>query len=151
MGRLLLVVVLAAAAAAVAVVIQRRSRPPAPTRTGWTVPDQLDRGDFVRPDAEWLVALFSSESCLSCAGTWEKVEPLESDAVAVQDVSFQAQRAIHDRYGIEAVPLVLVADVEGVVRTSFVGPPSAADLWASMAELRAPGSVPPGCDHHASA
>ena len=151
MSRVLLVIGLAAAAALVAVVIRRRSPPPAPTRTGWTVPDQLDRGDFARPDAEWLVALFSSQTCRSCAGTWEKVMALESEAVAVQEVSFQDKRDIHDRYGIDAVPLVLVADSEGVVRTSFVGPPSAADLWASLAELRAPGSVPPGCDHHASA
>ena len=150
MPRELLVVALAAVAGAVAFVIQRRSSPPAPTRTGWTVPDQLDRADFARPEAEWLVALFSSESCLACQGTWEKVELVESEAVAVQDVRFPAQRTLHDRYGIEAVPLVLVADAEGVVRSSFVGPPSAADLWASLAELRAPGSVPGGCDHHGS-
>ena len=69
MIRLLLVVSLAVVAVAVAAVIQRRSRPPAPTRTGWTAPDQLDRADFVRPDADWLVVLFSSTSCLSCNGT----------------------------------------------------------------------------------
>jgi hypothetical protein len=151
MSRLLLVLVLTAVVVAVAVVVQRRSRPAAPTRTGWTVPDQLDRRDFVRPDAPWLVALFSSDSCLACRGTWDKVVLVESDAVAVQDVGFQAERALHERYGIDAVPLVLVADADGVVRSSFVGAPSAADLWASLAELREPGSVPGGCDHHGSA
>ena len=150
MSRLLLVLVLSAAAVAVAVLVQRRSRPAAPTRTGWTVPDQLDRDDFARPDAPWLVALFSSDSCLACQGTWEKVVLVESEAVAVQDVSFQDERALHERYRIDAVPLVLVADADGVVRSSFVGPPSAADLWASLAELREPGSVPSGCDHHGS-
>lgn len=151
MPRELLALFLAAVAVAVAGVLRARSRPPAPTRTGWTVPDQLDRQDFTRPEAEWLVALFSSDTCLACQGTWEKVALLESAGVAVQDVSFQADRALHDRYGIEAVPVVVVADAEGVVRSSFVGPPSAADLWASVAELRSPGSVPPGCDHHGSA
>lgn len=150
MARLLLVVALAAVAVVVAVVVQRRSRPPAPTRTGWTVPDQLDRADFARPDAPWLVVLFSSATCASCQGTWGKVEALDSSEVAVEDVPFQAARDRHERYGIDAVPLVLVADAEGVVRTSFVGPPSAADLWASLAELRSPGSVPAGCDHHGS-
>ncbi len=32
--------------------------------------------------------------------------------------------------------MVLVADADGVVRASFVGSPSAADLWAAVAELR---------------
>lgn len=141
---------LAASAVVAAWVIRRRSRPPEPTRTGQMAPDHLDRGDFTRPDAPWLVALFSSETCLSCRGTWEKVALLESDEVAVEDIAFGAHRDRHERYGIDAVPLVLVVDADGVVRTSFVGPPSAADLWASLAELRAPGSVPPGCDHHAS-
>jgi hypothetical protein len=150
MARVLLLVVLAAVAVAVAVVVQRRSRPPAPTRTGFGVPDQLDRADFARPDADWLVVLFSSRTCDSCRGTWEKVTLLESDAVAVEDIDFQGNKARHERYRIDAVPLVLVADGEGVVRTSFVGPPSAADLWASLAELRSPGSVPAGCDHHGS-
>jgi hypothetical protein len=149
--RELLVVVLALVAVGVAAAIRARTRPPAPTRTGWAAPDQLDRQDFERPDAEWLVVLFSSDTCLACAGTWEKVELLESADVAVQDVSFQADRGLHERYAIDAVPVVVVADAEGVVRSRFVGPPSAADLWASVAELRSPGTVPPGCDHHGSA
>jgi hypothetical protein len=42
---------------------------------------------------------------------------------------------------------VVVADAAGVVRAGFVGPPTATDLWATVAELREPGAVPPGCDH----
>lgn len=151
MELLLTVVVLAVAAVGVAALVQRRGQAPAPTHTGWTVPDQLDRADFANPGAPWLVTLFSSETCLSCQGTWEKVGLLESAEVAVENVSFPADRVRHERYGIDAVPLVLVADRDGVVRASFVGPPSAADLWASLAELREPGAVPPGCDHHGSA
>jgi hypothetical protein len=30
----------------------------------------------------------------------------------------------------------VVADAEGVVRTSFTGPPSATDLWAAVATVR---------------
>jgi hypothetical protein len=137
--RLVVAVVLLAVAVAVAAVVRRRSTPQAPTRTGYTVPDQLDRADFDRPEAPWLVVEFSSSSCLSCAGTWEKVAILESAEVAVQDVSHQDRRDLHDRYEIDAVPVVLVADADGVVRTSFVGPPSAADLWAAVAGLREPG------------
>ena len=82
-------------------------------------------------------------------GRFDAVD-LESAEVAVQDLPFQDHRDIHERYAIDAVPLVLVADAAGTVRASFVGPPSAADLWASLAELREPGTVPPGCDHHGS-
>jgi hypothetical protein len=32
--------------------------------------------------------------------------------------------------------MIVVADDEGVTRGSFVGVPSAADLWAALAELR---------------
>jgi hypothetical protein len=151
MPRELLVVVLAGLAVGVSMVVRRRTKPPEPTRTGWAVPDQVDRRDFARPEAPWLVAMFSSDNCLACRGTWEKVALVESAAVAVQDVRFPGERSLHERYRIDAVPLVLVADAEGVVRSSFVGPPSAADLWASLAELREPGSVPGGCDHHGSA
>ena len=151
MPHVVVIVVLVLVAVAVAEVIRRRTAQPVPVRTGAIAPGQLERGDFARPDADWLVVLFSSETCLSCQGAWEKVELLESDAVAVERVSFQADRERHERYGVEAVPLVLVADADGVVHATFVGPPSAADLWASLAELRSPGSVPDGCDHHASA
>ena len=136
MERLAVAVALALVAVAVAAIVRRRSAPPAPTRTGHTVPDHLDRADFVRPDAPWLVVEFSSSTCLSCAGTWEKVALLESTEVAVQDVAYQQRRDLHDRYGIEAVPVVLIVDGEGVVRASFVGPPPAADLWAAAAALR---------------
>ena len=72
-------------------------------------------------------------------------------AVATTAVEAVADKALHDRYGIDAVPTLVIADHEGVVLASFVGPVTAADLWATMADLREPGSVPPGCDHGQSA
>jgi hypothetical protein len=145
--RVILTVVLVAIAVTVAVVLQRR-RADAPTQpTSWTVPAQLDRSDFDRPDAPWLVALFMSATCSTCAGVSEKVELLESDAVATQRLEATIDKPLHDRYGIDAVPTLVIADAQGVVAASFVGPVTAADLWATMADLREPGSVPPGCDH----
>jgi hypothetical protein len=134
--RLLLAVALVAVAVVVAAALRHRTAPTTPIRTGHTVPDQLDRADFDRPDAPWLVVAFSSRTCLSCADTWEKVAPLESTHVAVQDVAYQDRKDLHDRYGIEAVPVVLVADADGVVQRSFVGPPTTADLWAAVAGAR---------------
>lgn len=143
--RLLLAVVLAAAAVAVAWVIQRRQRPAAPVRTGYSVPTQVDRADFARPEVPWLVVVFTSATCDVCAGVWDKARPLESDEVAVEEVEYGTRRDLHDRYRVEAVPSVLVVDAEGVVARSFLGPVTATDLWAAVAEAREPGSTPDSC------
>jgi len=147
MERLVVVAVVAVVAVVVAVVLQRRQAP-APVRTGFNVPGQLHRADFARPEAEWLVAVFTSATCSTCAGVWDKVQVLESDAVATQEVEVGAARDLHDRYGIDGVPTTVVADRDGVVRASFLGPATATDLWAAVAELREPGSVPEGCHDH---
>ncbi len=147
---MLVVLVAVAVVAAIAAVVRRRTAPDPPTQSSWSVPAQLDRADFDRPDAPWLVAVFSSASCLSCRGTWAKAEQLASAEVAVEEVEAGARAELHQRYGIDAVPCLVVADHAGVVRASFLGEPSSADLWATVAELREPGSTPPGCDHGAA-
>lgn len=143
--QLVLVGLLGAVAVGVATVIRRRGADAPEKGAAWAVPVQLDRADFTRPEAEWLVVVFSSATCLACQGTWDKAQHLESDAVAVQEVEAIADKALHERYEVDAVPLVVVADAAGAVRRSFVGPPTATDLWAALAELREPGSVPPSC------
>lgn len=135
MERLLVAAVVVVIATVVAVVVERR-RPDPPTQAGWTVPAQLDRDDFERPSAPWLVAVFTSATCNTCAAASQKAAVLASDDVVVQEVEVTAQRELHDRYRIEAVPLILLADGDGVVRKSFAGPPSATDLWAAVAEAR---------------
>jgi hypothetical protein len=146
--RVLLVLALAAVAVAVALLIERRRRPPAPTNVRHTLPEQLDRRDFERPEAPWLVAVFTSATCHTCSGVWDKARLLASEEVAVQDVEVTASREVHRKYAIDAVPAVVVADRSGVVRAAFLGPITATDLWATVAELRAPGTLPAaGCDH----
>ncbi len=144
MERLLLLLGIAAAAGAAAALLQRQSDR-TPVRTGWTVPDQVRRSDFARPDAPWLVAVFTSSTCRTCAGVLSRARPLESSEVAVAEVEAAADREVHDRYGIDAVPLVLDVDDEGVVRHHHLGPVSSTHLWASLAEVRQPGSVPGDC------
>ena len=141
--------VLVGVAVAIAAVADRR-RDPLPTRTSYAVPQQVHRDDFARPDAPWLVLLFSSETCNSCAKARQVAEPVASSQVAVQEVDSVRDKTLHDRYGIEAVPTLLIVDADGLVLGQFLGPPTAADLWATLAELREPGSVPPGCDHGAT-
>jgi hypothetical protein len=134
-----IVIALAAFAvlAGVAWWLERRRRTDPPTQSSTALPAQLDRNDFVRPDAPWLVALFTSANCTSCAGLIDKATPLESPEVAVTELQFPAARALHDRYHIAAAPTTLVADADGVVRASIVGAFSATDLWTTVSEARA--------------
>ena len=132
----MIAVVLVALAVAVAVVLERR-RPDAPTQARWAVPSQLDRDDFTRPETPWLVAVFTSATCDSCAKVVAKAGPLESSEVAVEEVEYAVRPDLHRRYGIDAVPCIVMADADGVVRASHVGPATATDLWATLAEVRA--------------
>jgi hypothetical protein len=130
------------AALVVGAVLRRRRTVDAPTRPVFSVPAQIDRADFEAGDAPWLVAVFSSASCTTCTDVVGKARVLSCEAVAVIDVEYSASPALHRKYHIDAVPIVVVADSMGVVRASFVGPMSATDLWAAVAEARDPGSSP---------
>ena len=146
MERIVVALVLAAVAAVVAVVTDRsrRKEPPTQPRT-YAAPLQVDRSDFDRPDAEWLVLAFTSATCGTCADVVSKVVVLDGPQVAVVVVDSVEQKDLHDRYQVEAVPIVAIAGADGVVQASFIGPVSATHLWGALAELREPGSVPDGC------
>jgi hypothetical protein len=139
--RIVLAVGLIAIACAVAFVLQRR-RPAPPPRDVYPVPRQLDRSDFPRATTPWLVALFSSTACDSCEGLPAKLAVLESPDVVTCEVEYHAQPDLHRRYEIAGIPTTVVADGDGVVRAAFVGAFTATDLWAAVAEARAPGSTP---------
>jgi hypothetical protein len=68
--------------------------------------------------------------------------------VSVQELEAVDEAEIHRRYGIDAVPLVLIANSEGVVQRHFIGPVTATELWAAVAEVREPGSTPGPCENH---
>ncbi|MGA0863922.1 MAG: thioredoxin family protein [Ilumatobacteraceae bacterium] len=148
MNDLLGVVVAALAAVAVAAVVRSRRRDDAPTQGGWQAPTQLDRRDFARPDAPWIVVAFTSATCSTCADVASKAEVLASRDVAVECVDYTERPDLHSRYRIEAVPCLVIADSAGSVHASFVGPVKAQDLWAAVANCREPGSAPPGCTSH---
>jgi hypothetical protein len=145
--RYLIVAVVVAVALVVGWLAKRR-RPDAPVRTGYTVPEQLDRRDFARPDAPFLVAVFTSATCDTCRDIVGKAAVLESEMVAVHEAEYVRDRHLHERYRIDAVPTVVICDATGAVQKSFLGPTSASHLWAAVAEVREPGSAPPGCGNH---
>ena len=135
LGQLGIALAIVALAVVVAAVVRRR-RPDAPTQAARAVPTQLDRRDFTRPEAPWLVAVFTSATCQTCADVARKAAVVASDEVAVQEVEFQAERDLHRRYQVDAVPMLLIADTNGVVRHSVLGPVTATDLWAAVAAAR---------------
>lgn len=150
MERFLVALVLVGIAVSVAVVLQRR-KPAPPADSDWNIPVQLDRHDFLRPEAPWLVVVFTSSTCDACSGVWSKAVHLDAGPdgpVCVQELEAVADAELHRRYGIDAVPLVLIADAEGVVQRHFLGPVTATDLWAAVAEVRDPGSTPGPCETH---
>ncbi len=151
MIRLVLAVAIVALASIAADVVRRRRTTDAPTQPAGQIPTQLDRADFGHIDAPWLIVVFSSSGCSTCADVISKANVARSDDVAVVEVSFPAERLLHERYSIDSVPCLVVADAHGVVQASFLGPVTAADLWATVAEARAPGSIVSngGCDRHA--
>jgi hypothetical protein len=142
MERVVVAAVIILVVGIVALVARARRTADPPTQRRFHVPRQLDRGDFPRPDAPWLVAVFTSRTCDVCRAVLDKAAVLESDEVAVAHAEFGAAGDLHRRYGIEAVPTVVVCGPDGVTRAGFLGPMTATDLWAAVAEAREPGSTP---------
>jgi len=144
--RLLIAAAVVLIAVAVAEVVRRRRAVDPPTQPRRALPAQLDRADF--DGAGWLVAVFTSDTCSTCADVVSKAAVLASADVTVQTASYQARRDLHDRYAIDAVPAVVIADAAGVVHRTFVGPVTATDLWAAVADARDPGSAGERCHGH---
>jgi hypothetical protein len=144
MNRIALVAVAMGIALGLSVVLRRRKRD-APTQGGFEIPTQLNRADFSSPDTPWLVAVFTSATCSACTDVATKALVLQSGEVAVERIDYTVNKELHDRYKIEAVPMLVIADHKGVVQRGFIGPVKAQDLWAAVANCREPGSVPPGC------
>jgi hypothetical protein len=145
--QLIFVVAAMAVALSIALVLKGR-KSDAPTQAGFEIPIQIDRNDFEDPHSPWLVVVFTSATCHTCTDVVTKAEVLSSSEVAVQRIDYTVNPALHKRYRIDAVPLLVIADVDGVVQKGFIGPLKAQDLWAAMAECRDPGSTPESCQSH---
>mgnify|MGYP000912497657 CR=1 FL=1 len=106
--------------------------------TRYEPPVKIERNDFPGKNADALVVLFTSKVCNSCENVISKASVLQSGEVDVVNVEFEdAQgKKLHSKYQIEAVPTLVICDINGVVSKSFVGPVTATDLWAEVARLR---------------
>ena len=88
------------------------------------------------PFSQPLFVLFSSRTCDSCQPMAARVEALESEAVVTVEVEAFADKELHRRYRIEGVPMVVLADAEGVVRAGFVGSVDSWELEDALATAR---------------
>jgi hypothetical protein len=150
MEQVVVAVVVVAAALVVGLVLRSGRQVSVPTQPAAVVPMQLDRADFPQAITPWVVVVFSSSTCHSCADVVRKAQVLSSKEVTVVDVEFSASAVLHRKYDIQAVPIVAIADAQGVVHRGFAGPVTATDLWAAVADARDPGSSPePELGHRA--
>ena len=131
----LVAVALGAAALGVAWLINRRKPQATAIFSAHHVPDRIDRGEFIRPEAPGLIAVFTSATCVSCAAMVATARELASDAVAVDEAELGARADAHRRYEIDAVPSLVVADRDGVVRASFAGAVTANELAEALVGL----------------
>ncbi len=129
--------VIVAVTIGVAIASRRAGTDAIPTPSGFTVPGRVAREDFDHPERPWLVAVFSSETCDSCAGVVERATPLDSPEVVVAVITVQDHAATHTRYRIDGVPTTIIADADGTVVDSFLGPIQTIELWDAVAAARA--------------
>ena len=118
----ILVLLLGAFAISVAYIANNR-RTDSPSVPKSSLPIQVDRNDFEMPVMKWLLVFFSSESCSSCIQVRETLSDIPLNSIHIQEVSFPQEKNLHNRYAINSVPIVLIANLEGVVTWSYAGVP----------------------------
>ncbi len=143
MERWLLAVAVLVAAVGVAALVDRRRRPALAPSLNHRLATHVDRADWPQATGAWALVVFSSATCDACASVRRAVAPLESESISVIDVTWERDRAVHERYRIEAVPATLLVDRGGEVRRSWVGVVEPGQLWSTVTEITG-GDADPG-------
>jgi len=106
-----------------------------PGAFSFAAPVLLHRSDFPQPEMPCLLAVFTAKNCQTCSEVWQQQQQFKSASTAVVEVR---QKKLLRRYGIEAVPVVALADSVGKVRWCHLGrlPNSAqGEIKALLADL----------------
>ena len=114
-------VLLSSAASLTAVLLRKLNKRNFLT-SGWSIPGHLSREDFGFTNEPWLVVIFSSESCETCKPLVAESMKLSSLGIAIQEIAVETNKDLHEKYSIDAVPMLLLVDKFGVVRSSHLGP-----------------------------
>ena len=83
-----------------ALVLRRRSAVDAPTQKVFTAPTQIDRSDFPTAEHQWMVAVFTAQSCHVCADMLAKAQVVASTSVSVVELEYSAFKDLHGKYNI---------------------------------------------------
>ena len=89
-----------------------------PGAFSFEAPALLHRSDFPQPEAAWLLAIFTAKNCQTCNQVWQQQHSLRLPDTAITQVQ---HKKLLKRYGIEAVPVTVLADKTGKVRWSHLG------------------------------
>ncbi len=139
MDKALLVFGSVAIAGVLSMILSRRRA--APTAGTHHIPAQLDLDDFPGARGNWLLVVFSSAKCKTCAGIIVELEAMSRPGLITCEVEIEREHALHTRYQIDAVPTTVIADPDGRVRKSFLGPVNRERMENSLAEaIATPGS-----------
>ena len=120
--------------------LANRRMPDSPSVPKSIIPYQLDRSDFNDPSIEWIFVLFTSDTCDACDLVMNEVSKISLPNVVVQNINYAANKSLHVRYEIDAVPILLIADQQGIVQWSFAGVPPSIAISEALVNL---GIVPP--------
>ena len=131
MSRLVLLVLLSFGASLTAVLLRKLNYRNFVT-SGWSIPGHLSREDFGFINEPWLVVIFSSESCETCKPVVAESMKLSSLGIAIQEIALETNKDLHEKYDIDAVPMLLLVDKFGVVRSSHLGPTNSEEVRNSI-------------------
>ena len=120
--------------------LANRRQPDSPSVPKSILPYQLDRSDFNGPSIEWIFVLFTSDTCDACDLALDEVSKISLPNVVVQNIDYATNNSLHVRYEIDAVPILLLADQQGIVQWSFAGAPPSILISEALVNL---GIVPP--------
>ncbi len=142
-----LALILGAVACLVAIVASRRRGRWRGVLATSAIPEVIDRAAFEQAglgDAgtPWLIATFTDSACRSCSSTLERLRSLTGPDVGLVEVDTANHRDVHRFYGVDTVPLTLVADTTGAVLAWILGPPTAADITSVRRVVTADGFRP---------
>jgi hypothetical protein len=151
--RALLAAVLTAMVVGLATLLRRgqaRGVGATPGDHGWELPRAVRTSDLQaarvrgpKTGARWWLVAFTSAACESCARATRQVESLAGAGdegaggdVAVAVIDDDNHRDLHERYGIDAVPVVAVCDHTGEVARWLLGRFSDGALAGALAGAR---------------
>ena len=131
MSRVIVLVLLSFAASLTAVLLRKLNKRNFLT-SGWSIPGHLSREDFGFTNEPWLVVIFSSESCETCKPLVAESMKLSSLGIAIQEIAVETNKDLYEKYSIDAVPMLLLVDKFGVVRSSHLGPTNSEEVRNSI-------------------